>query len=222
MRIGVAALCAPALCALALSLSACGGALQTPHVSEHDLAHAAAEPGFPVYWVGRSFEGLAIARFDRDPGGAYEAAYGNCTVGGQFACETPLMVVTSPDNSFVPGATATHQLTLIRGRSVLMNAGGRTLEIATGPVVISIFARTAALARSAALLMNTINQSGAPGAPLPAPQPNTHFDQVPIGEPPAPSGVPSPPPSNPQSRAQGSLDLQPTPSGANGSAPAGR
>ena len=206
---------------LAVVLSGCGDAIQAQPLDEHDLAHAAAEPGFPVYWLGRSFEGLAISRFDRDPGGAYEAAYGNCLVGGQSTCETPLMVVTSPDNSFIPGGVRRPR-TIIRGRIALMSNGGRTLQLATGSVVISIFAQTPALAHMAGSLMNPVNQPGAPGAPLPAPVPNTHFDQVPIGEPPAPSGLPSPPPSNPQSRAQGTLDLQPTPSGANGNATGGR
>lgn len=208
--------------ALALLLSACGDTIQAKPLSETDLAHAAAEPGFPVYWLGRNFDGFAITRFDRDPGGAYEASYGNCVVGGQSICVPPLMLVTSPDNSFLPGGTLGRTQMLIRGRRVVMGDGGRTLEMATGPVVISIFAQSGALAQAAAALMNPINQPGTPGAPLPPPLPDTHFEQVPIGEPPAPSGVPSPPPSNPQSRAQGTLNLQPTPPGANGTGAGGR
>jgi hypothetical protein len=200
----------------ALLLSACGDTIQAQPLRETNLAHAASEPGFPVYWLGRSFEGFQISMLDRDPGGAYEVAYGNCVTGGQNTCVTPLAIVTSPDNSFLPGGSA-HRIRLpIRGRSAALAQGGRTLELATGSVVISIFAESARLARQAAALINPINQPGAPGAPLPKPVPDTHFDEVPIGEPPSPSGLPSPPPSNPVSRASGTLDLQPTPPGANG------
>jgi hypothetical protein len=212
---GSAASAAAALLS-ALALSACGDTIQAQPLRESDLAHAASEPGFPVYWLGRSFDGFAISTLDRDPGGAYEVAYGNCVTGGQNTCVTPLMIVTSPDNSFLPGGSG-HRIRLrIRGRSTALAQGGRTLEMATGPVVISIFAETPELARQAAALMNPINQPGVPGSPLPKPLPNTHFDQVPIGEPPPPSGLPSPPPGNPLSRASGTLDLQPTPPGANG------
>lgn len=206
----------------ALALAACGDTIQALPARENDLAHAASEPGFPVYWLGRNFDGMAISSLGRDPGGAYMVVYGNCVTGGQSTCVTPLEIVTSPDNSFLPGGGGPRPRVVIRGRSAALAEQGRTIELATGSVVVSIFGQTAQLARSAATLMDPINEPGMPGALLPKPLPDSHFDEVPIGEPPAPSGVPSPPPSNPQTRASGGPELQPTPSGANGGGVGGR
>ena len=83
--------------------------------------------------------------------------------------EPPLRVVTSPDNSFLPlGATA-HQTGALRGVAAVLVRDGRTIEIATGGVIVSIYALRPALARSAAMTAVPINAPGAPGAPLPPP-----------------------------------------------------
>lgn len=178
VRVGAGALAALA----ALALSACGDTLQTKSVQETDLDYAASEPAFPVYWLGRSFEGLPVTTVDRDPGGAYLIAYGNCVVGGQDTCVTPLLVITSPDNSFLPGGVAGRALVRVRGRMAALAQGGRTIQLATGVVVVSIFAQTPTLARAAAQLIDPINQRGSLGRDLPPPLPDTQFDQVPIGE----------------------------------------
>lgn len=203
--------------AAAIGLGACGDTLQTRPMRERDLAHAAEEPAFPVYWLGRSFQGMRITRLDRDPSGAYIVEYGNCAQGGQDNCVPPLRVVTSPDNSFVPGGLVKRTATSIRGRRASLVEGGRLLELATGTVVVSVFAQTPALARAAAQLMEPINQPGAPGTPLPAPLPDTHFDQIPIGE---PLNADQPGAGNPLSRVNGSRLFTPGP--AAGAAGAGR
>lgn len=169
--------------AAAAALTGCGDTIQAQPLRESDFARAANETGFPVYWLGRSFEGMPVSTLDRDPAGAYLIDYGNCVTGGQDTCVAPLLIVTSPDNSFLPGGSRHRVRVAIRGRQAAVAEGGRTIELATGGVVVSIFARSPGLARAAADLMAPINQPGPPGAALPPPQPDTGFDQVPIGEP---------------------------------------
>ena len=41
--------------------------------------------------------------------------YGNCLQGGQGVCVSPLKIVTSPDNSFLPGAPGAGRTTQVRG-----------------------------------------------------------------------------------------------------------
>lgn len=135
---------------------------------------------FPIYWLGGTFHGLGITRVARDPSGAYEIQYGNCTLGGQNACTTPLRVVTSPDNSFLPGSAGAPRRILVRGLPVLSLEGGATLVVATGAVVVDLYARSTALARAAAATMVAINAPGDPGAPLPRPLPATGFAERPL------------------------------------------
>src|SRR6202000_2698853 len=95
-------------CALALSggasalLAGCGDTVQVPPVTDRSLKSAAGEGLFPVYWVGRAFEGMPVTAVSRDAGGAFTLNYGTCREGGQYNCTTPLEIVTAPDNSFLP------------------------------------------------------------------------------------------------------------------------
>jgi hypothetical protein len=109
-------------------------------------------------------------------GGSVLINYGNCVIGGQSTCAHPLTIATSEDNSFVPGAQHSTVRRVIRGRLAVIGMGGRTIEIATGPVVVSINATTAALARAAAQAMTPINHPGAPGGTLPPALPDTGYD----------------------------------------------
>src|SRR5438309_335712 len=132
------------------ALAACGDTLQTEPTPHNTLETLLAAP-FPVFWLGGSFEGLAITEATHDPGGAFTVQYGRCFVGGQGTCVPPLRVVTSPDNSFLPlGATA-HQTGALRGVAAVLVRDGRTIEIATGGVIVSVDALRPALARSAPL-----------------------------------------------------------------------
>ena len=66
--------------------------------------------------------------------------------------------------------------------------------MATGAVVVSVYAERPALAREAATMMAPVNQLGAPLAPLPAAVPDTGFDRVPLPDQ-VPAGVSVPRPS---------------------------
>ena len=174
------------LCALALG--ACGNTLQDQPIPHNVLEDLLLAP-YPVYWLGGSFHGLQITEAARDPSGSFIVQYGDCLEGGQSICVTPLKIVTSPDNSFVPGegpATSRRSASL-RGTDGFIAERGDAISIPTGPVVVDIYAHTPELARAAAATAVPVNYPGAPGARLAAPLPNTGF-----GERPLPSQVPNP------------------------------
>jgi hypothetical protein len=164
----------------ALGLGACGNTLQDQPVAPSFLEALVMQEEFPVYWLGGVFQRLSITRVTRDPGGAYEIQYGNCSLGGENACVTPLQIVTSPDNSFLPGGSTPRHPVLIRGVIALSAQSGRTLVVATGDVVVDLYASTPALAQAAAQAMVTINSLGTSGAPLPRALPATGFAEKPL------------------------------------------
>jgi hypothetical protein len=168
----ICAICAGLLCA-------CGDTLQTKPIPHNILEGMVISP-FPVYWAGASFQGLSITDVAHDPGGAYSVQYGNCLQGGQGVCVSPLRVVTSPDNSFLPGGSLQGRTTLLRGVPVQVARGGRTIVIATGSVVVDIYATTAALAGAAAQTVVPINVPGTPQGPLPARLPDSGFGSKPL------------------------------------------
>jgi hypothetical protein len=172
--------------ACALALCSCANTLQDRPIP-HNILEGVIEAPFPVYWLGRSFEGMAISEAEHDPSGAYTVQYGNCLAGGQGSCVPPLRVVTSPDNSFLPGGTTPMTETRIRGVGALLAQAGATIILASGGVVIDVYATNARTAAAAARTLVPINAPGAPEAPLPAARPNTGF-----GEAPLPAQVPSP------------------------------
>lgn len=172
--------------ALAWTLGGCGDTLQDKPIPHNNLEALIVAP-YPVYWLGRSFAGLAVSEASHDPGGAFAVQYGNCVVGGQSTCVPPLRVVTSPDNSFVPGGVTPQHGARVRGVEAVVAQRGETLEIATAGVVVSINADSAALAAAAARTIVPINEPGGPGEPLPARLPDTGFGSTPL-----PSQVPSP------------------------------
>lgn len=172
----------------ALGLGACGNTLQEQPIPHNSLESLLLAP-YSVYWLGATFHGLTITEASRDPSGAFTVQYGNCLEGGQNTCVSPLQVVTSPDNSFIPGegSANTHTLTSLRGAHGIFADHGDAISLATGAVILSIYAHTPALARAAAETTVPINAPGVPGAQLAAALPNTGF-----GERPLPSQAPSP------------------------------
>ncbi len=136
---------------------------------------------YPIYWAGRTFEGMPLSGTNRDPGGAFNMAYGDCVVGGQGTCVAPLLIVTSPDNSFLPGGSRGRLRTRIRGRSAATAQGGRIVELATGTVVVSIFAQTPLLARLAAAAMMPVNLPGEPYRDLAPPSKDSGLAGEPLG-----------------------------------------
>jgi hypothetical protein len=178
---------AAALAALcALSLDACANTLQDTPIPHNTLEGLIMAP-FPVYWLGRSFAGMAVTEASHDRSGSYTVYYGNCAEGGEGSCVHPLRVVTSPDNSFVPGGDTPTRSTRLRGVNAVLARGGRTVMIATAGVVVDIYASNPSTARAAAETAVPINFTGAPEASLPAALPNTGY-----GETPLPNQVPRP------------------------------
>jgi hypothetical protein len=167
-------------------LAGCGDTLQDQPISHSTLETLVMAPR-PVYWLGRSFDGLTIKEATRDPGGAFSVQYGDCKVGGQGTCVPPLRIVTSPDNSFLPGSAAEHASLSLRGVSGLSAQSGRTIVLPAGGVVISIYALDRGVAAAAAQAVAPINAPEAPGAALPAPLPDTGFGRTPL-----PAQVPAP------------------------------
>ena len=165
---------------------ACGDTVQDQPIP-HDALEALVLAPYPVYWLGRSFQGIAVTEAARDPSGAFSVQYGDCLQGGQGTCVPPLRVVTSPDNSFVPGASAPHITRSIRGAQAVVAQRGRAIAIPTGGVVVAIYALTPRLAAAAAQGAVPINASAVPGGPLPARLPDTGFGASPL-----PAQVPPP------------------------------
>ena len=163
----------------ALALSACGDTLQEQPIGASPFESVIVNSRFPVYWLGQGFQGLEATNVREDPGGAVTIDYGNCLVGGQYTCVTPLAIVTSPDNSFVPGGGEASTIA-VRGIGAIAARGGATLTIATGPVVVSIYARSPSLARDAAQTMVPLNEPGRPEAPLSPAFADTGVDRVPL------------------------------------------
>ena len=181
------ALCASGAAALcALALSSCANTVQDRPIP-HNILESLIEAPFPVYWLGGSFDGMAVSEATQDPSGSYSVQYGDCLVGGQGTCVPPLRVVTSPDNSFLPGGSTPSSRTRIRAIDALLAQAGRMIVVPTGGVVVDIYATDARTAAAAARTVVPINALGAPEAPLPAALPNTGFGEMPLS-----SQVPAP------------------------------
>jgi hypothetical protein len=163
----------------AVGVSACGDTLQDQPISPQALESVIVKSRFPVYWLGFRFLHMRITGVTIDPSGAVTIHYGDCLVGGQYTCVTPITVVSSPDNSFVPGASAGHAVR-VRSLAAISAQGGRNVAMATGSVVVSVHARNAPLANAAVETMVPLNKVGLPLQPLPAAVPDTGFDRVPL------------------------------------------
>jgi hypothetical protein len=171
---------------VAAGAAGCGDTLQDKP-APHNLLEGLIVTPTPVYWLGRSFSGLKLTEVGHDTGGAYVLQYGDCQEGGQSECVPPLRLITSPDNSFLPGGAAARRTTSVRGAPAVIARGGRTIEIATGSVVVDVIARSAPLAASAARALAAINAGTWPGQPLPPPAPDSGFAAKPL-----PAQEPSP------------------------------
>ena len=162
-----------------LAVAACGDTLQDQPIPHNILEGLLVAP-YPVYWLGSSFQGMAITEASRDPSGAFRIQYGDCVQGGQSTCVPAVRVVTSPDNGFLPVGSAPHWTARVRGVPAVVAQEGRTIEIPTAGVVVSIYAQHPRLADVAAQTIVPINAIGAPEAPLPSRLPDTGFGQRPL------------------------------------------
>jgi hypothetical protein len=176
---GVRAAAPILLAACAIALGACGDTLQDQPIS-HSTLEGLVVNSFPVYWAGGAFHGLSITEASHDPSGGFSVQYGDCVEGGQGTCVPPLRVVTSADNSFLPGGGAPGAQAQIRGVQAHVVQGGRTIVIPTGAVVVDIYATDARLARAAAREVVPINEPGTPEGQLPARLPDTGYGSTPL------------------------------------------
>jgi hypothetical protein len=163
-----------------LALASCGNTLQDQPIGPQALESVLVKSRFPVYWLGLSFHGMQISSVAIDPSEAVTIRYGDCVLGGQYTCVTPVSIVTSPDNSFVPGASVVRPTVSLRGVSASIARGGSTLAIPTGNVVVSVFGQHPTLAREAADTMAPLNTAGLPLASLPAALPDSGFGSTPL------------------------------------------
>jgi hypothetical protein len=176
------------LCTFALG--ACGDTLQDQPISHKTLESLLLAP-YPVYWLGASFQGMAITEASQDPSGAFAVQYGDCSAGGQNTCVPRLRVVSSPDNSFIALGSQPHHTVQIRGVAGVAAQGDQTIEMPTAGVVVGIYANSPSLARAAAEATVPINQTGAPAMALPSPLPDTGFAEQPLpGQMPTPLQMP--------------------------------
>ncbi len=179
-----------------LALASCGDTLQDKPIGPQPLESVLVHSHFPVYWLGLTFHGMPISSVLVDPSEAVTIRYGDCVLGGQYTCVAAVSIVTSPDNSFIPGGSAPKLEVSLRGATATSMGAGSTLAIPTAGVVVSVFADRASLATAAAGMVAPLNSVGLPLAPLPAAQPDTGFDRVPLpGQ--VPSGVSVPTPHGP-------------------------
>jgi hypothetical protein len=179
-----------ALGLFALTLGACGNTLQDQPISHKTLESLIMAP-YPVYWLGGSFQKMAITEASQDPSGAFAVQYGDCSRGGQNTCVPHLRVVTSPDNSFIPIGSQPHRAVRIRGVTGVAARGDETIELPTAGVILGIYADNPELARAAAVTAVPINYPGAPATVLPSPLPNTGFAEQPLpGQTPVPLRAP--------------------------------
>ncbi len=162
------------------ALASCGNTLQDQPIGPQPLESVLVKSRFPVYWLGLSFHGMQITSVAIDPSEAVTIRYGDCVLGGQYTCVTPVSIVTSPDNSFIPGANVVRSTMSLRGVSASLTQGGSTLAIPTGNVIVSVFGLHPPFAREAAETMAPLNTTGLPLAPLPAALPDSGFGRAPL------------------------------------------
>jgi hypothetical protein len=153
-------------------VSGCG-ASHTRALPSSTLQEAQTFPYFPVYWVGRSFEGHPLDAVDGRR--TYLSSvgdsvyYGDCAhskgIFGGGSCLLPLQVTTVIWKVRTNAQLGSQRNLLIRGVPATTYDEGRSLELYTGQVAIDVFSDTPARALRAALLLVPVN-TPAPAAPL--------------------------------------------------------
>jgi hypothetical protein len=164
-----------AFCALALA-GGCGTGHPSP-LRASALAEAQTFPYFPVYWVGRSFEGYALGAVDGRK--TYISTvgdsvyYGDCAHGkgifGGGSCLLPLQVTTTVYQLRSNAALGPQRNLLLRGVPATAYDEGRSLELYSGRVAIDVFSDTPARALRAVARLLPVNAPGSAGGKLPTP-----------------------------------------------------
>jgi hypothetical protein len=163
--------------ALAATVLAACGTSQPKPVADVELAAAQTFPYFPVYWVGRVFEGRPLAAVDGLDGyisnvgdGVY---YGNCvqkkTIFESGSCQLLLQITTVIYQRHSNQPLGPQRNILIRGVPAVVYDEGRSVEVYSGHVAIDIFSNSLRHALDAAEALRPVNAPGSPSEDLPPP-----------------------------------------------------
>jgi hypothetical protein len=163
--------------ACALLLSACHTG-HPPPLSAAALSDARHFPFFRTYWVGYTFEGVAITAADGRE--AYDKAvgtsvyYGDCEPGhGALhtgGCTLPLQVQTQVYDVQTSRKLGPQTAIVIRGVPATVFDGGRSIRLYSGILAITVYADTPARAIRAVQQLRPLNAGGRPFVELPAPR----------------------------------------------------
>jgi hypothetical protein len=158
------------------TVTGCGTSHPHP-IRTSALEEAQTFPYFPVYWVGRSFEGQPLAAVDGRR--TYLSTvgesvyYGDCShekgIFGGGSCLLPLQVTTVVWRLHTNASLGAQHNLLIRGVPAAAYDGGRSIELYTGQVAVDIFSDTPERALRAALRLVPLNAHGSAAARLPEP-----------------------------------------------------
>jgi hypothetical protein len=170
------AIAAAILCCAALLAAGCGTSHPAP-IASGELAEAQLFPYYPVYWVGRTFDGRPLATVDGLKGYSNTVGdsvyYGDCLqskgIFGGGSCELPLQVSTVIYRPHSNATLGTQRNILVRGVPATVYDEGRSIELYSGRVAIDVFSDTYAHALAAANELVPVNAPGSPSAPLPLP-----------------------------------------------------
>lgn len=170
--------CSAALAALALAALAAGCATTGPKpIAKLELAAAQSFPYFPVYWVGKSFEGFPLVAADGlegyNPSIGTGVYYGDCAknkgIFGGGGCLLPLQVKTVIYQRHSNRPLGGQRNIVVRGVPAVVYEGGRAIELYSGHVAIDIFSEDYAHALRAAQELYPANAPGSPSEQLPPP-----------------------------------------------------
>ncbi len=169
-------LCAIVVLCLAIAAGGCG----TSHpalLTARELAEAQTFPYYRVYWVGRSFEGHALAAADGLRGYINTVGdsvyYGDCVqskgIFGGGSCQLPLQLTTVIYRLHSNAPLGQQRNILVRGVPATVYDEGRSLEIYTGRVAIDVFSDTFEHALRATRELRPINAPGSSSGALAPP-----------------------------------------------------
>jgi hypothetical protein len=161
-----------------------------------DLERASKFEGFPLYFVGESFDGHPLAAVLRradtaDPEMPVRAnfvsfIYGDCLPTGGSGCAPPLEVQVWPAcernpsaYDWTPAEAAAVEHLTIRGVPADVYQDGRSLEVSTGLSTVVIFGRDRRMVFEAAEDLEGVNLRLGPGAALPQPAPGAREGHIP-------------------------------------------
>lgn len=174
---------------ITLSVAARQG-IYVPFISgDGDMERIRAFSGFPVYYVGESFEGLPLTdsimrlqskRIESEParGDFFGFRYGDCEPSGNDGgCPLPLKIQTFPacertlSSYSMGGQPMPHERVTLRGVPAAFFENGGRLELYTGRITVVMFGTGRDQLQRAAEALVPVNFDGTSAGNLPAPAP---------------------------------------------------